>query len=78
MAHKFETPALDDLLAWQARENLGTGGVAKALGCTESQACRWLKGDSRPSPPWRSRIRKRLKIAEDRWLTHDERLEGAA
>jgi hypothetical protein len=75
---KFDTKALADLKSWKDRESLDNKEAAGVLGCGESQICRWLKGESRPCPAWRSRIRKKLKIAEDRWLTREELLQGAA
>ncbi len=73
---KFPTDGQASLSAWAMRENKGTKAVADAVGCLQSQACRWLQGDSRPSAPWRKRISAVAGIAEESWLTGAERSMG--
>jgi transcriptional regulator with XRE-family HTH domain len=48
-------------------------GVAKALSTDPEAVARWARGDTRPSPHFRSALERLYGIPADDWMTEAER-----
>lgn len=71
---KFKTPALPKLQAWAEARKFGPSKLAVLFGCEQSQASRWLRGESRPEPMMRVVIERETggEVPQADWLTKAE------
>lgn len=73
-------PGIELLRAWMAEEPTKRTQtfVASMLGVTQPSVSQWLREVARPEPPQRAGLRLLAGIADDAWLTDDERAHVAA
>lgn len=70
----LEVPAQKLLAKWLKANGVTQDVFAKNFGeLNQSSVSSWIRGTSRPLPPFRTVIQAVTGIAEDEWLTADER-----
>lgn len=72
------TPGAENLRAYFQPNRMSQAEIAKRLGVTQQAVSSWVSGRTRPPAHHRKALQQLVGVAEDDWLTDEERQQVEA